>query len=166
MDTVFFVLAFVVIVLGVVAYRRDPTLPLMGVESGFRTLIAILPVLVVSFMLSGLIRILIPDEVIANWFSAGSGLRGIIIASGAGMLTPGGPFVCFPIALMVTKSGAGIGPIVSYIAGWATIGLFRIPFKVSILGLKFAIIRFVCMIFLAPLAGYIAHLLFGKLTLS
>ncbi len=162
MDIVFFTMIFIVAVLFVVAYMRDPSLPLAGIESAFRTLVAILPLLLISFVLSGLIRVLIPDEVIIRWFGTDAGARSFLIASGAGMLTPGGPFVCFPIALMLFKSGAGIGPVVSYVTGWATLGLFRIPLEISIIGLKFAIIRFVIMLFVAPFAGYVAYLVINR----
>jgi uncharacterized membrane protein YraQ (UPF0718 family) len=162
MDIAFFAMIFIVMVLLVVAYMRDPSLPLAGINSAFRTLIAILPLLLVSFVLSGLIRVLIPDEVIIRWFGTDAGVRSLLIASGAGMLTPGGPFVCFPIALMLFKSGAGIGPVVSYVTAWATLGLFRIPLEMSIIGPKFAIIRFVTMLFVAPLAGYVVNLIINK----
>lgn len=160
MDTVFYILLGLVGVLLVVAYRRDSALPLMGIQSGMQTLLSVLPILLVSFVLSGLLRVVIPDELISNLIGGSTNIRAIMIGTAAGMITPGGPFVSLPIALTLINSGAGIGPVVSYVTAWATIGLFRIPFEVSIVGPKFAAIKFVSSILLAPLAGYIAGLVF------
>jgi hypothetical protein len=42
------------------------------------------------------------------------GLRGILLATGAGLLTPSGPFVAIPIAAAMGTSGAATGPLVAY----------------------------------------------------
>lgn len=162
MDTVFVVLLVIVGVLMVIAYRIDTSLPVMGVVSGMKTLLMILPILLVSFILSGMLRVMIPDELISNWIGSATSFRGILIGTAAGIITPGGPFVSLPIALTLLNTGAAIGPVVAYVTAWATIGLFRVPFEIAIVGPKFAVIKFVCSLILAPLAGYIASLVFRQ----
>lgn len=162
MDAVFVVLLVIVGILMIVAYRKDHSLPVLGMISGMKSLLPIIPILLVSFVLSGMLRVLIPEELISNWIGGASNFRGILTGTLAGIITPGGPFVSLPIALTLINTGATIGPVVAYVTAWATIGLFRVPFEIAIIGPKFAAIKFVSSLLLAPIAGYIASLVFKE----
>ena len=88
-----YVLIAVAIVLAVVAYLKDPGLPLLGVKNGVSLLWFVLPRLVPALILAGLMQVLVPQDVVARHFGREAGFRGLIIASAAGVLTPGGPMV-------------------------------------------------------------------------
>ncbi len=166
MDTVFYMLSAVLILLLIIGFRKDSSLPLTGIKSGMQSLVSVFPILIISFALSGMLRVLLPEELIANFFSGQSGLKGILIGTGAGILTPGGPFVCYPIAYTLLKGGAGIGPVVSYVTAWSLLGAFRIPFEVSLIGTKFALVRLSCSLLFAPGAGYLAGLIYQQVKIQ
>ncbi len=68
-------------------------------------------------------------------------MRGIIIGTVAGGLTPGGPYVSLPVVAALLCSGVGMGTMVAFLTGWSMWAVSRLPMEVGILGWKFTIIR-------------------------
>ena len=100
-------------------------------------------------------------ELLAKWVGTESGMRGILLGSVAGGFCPGGPFVNFPVAAGLLKSGAGIGTVVAFITGWSLWAVARLPMEVGLLGWRLTLIRLACTFFFPPIAGLIAHVLFS-----
>jgi uncharacterized membrane protein YraQ (UPF0718 family) len=109
---------------------------------------------------------LLSRETIAKWVGAESGLRGILIGCLAGGLAPGGPYVSLPIVAGLLRAGAGMGTAVAFITGWSLWAVARLPMDVGVLGWKFTLMRLVSVLIFPPLAGLIAHLLFGHADLT
>lgn len=162
MKTAYITMSVIAVSLLIVGYILDISMPIKGLKTGFDFFIKIFPILLLAFTIVGMIQVLIPKELILKWVGEGSGLKGIFIGSAAGVLTPGGPFVCFPIAASIYKSGAGIGTIVAYIAAWGLLSLTRFPFEITFLGMKFVVIRVLATLILPPAAGIIAHTFFQR----
>jgi uncharacterized membrane protein YraQ (UPF0718 family) len=85
------VLAGLTVVLAALAYVKDPGLPLIGARSGLSFLWFILPRLIPALIVAGMIQVLVPQEIVSRHFGHQAGLRALVIATVAGMLTPGGP---------------------------------------------------------------------------
>jgi len=118
----------------------------------------IAPQIVGGMLVGGFISVLIPNDVVARWLGRESGFRGILIASVAGAVTPGGPIVSFPIVLALAGAGADIGALLAYLTAWATIGLNRIiVWEIPFMGFDFALLRFVVSIPLPFIAGYLVR---------
>ena len=162
MKTAYVSMSLIAASLLIIGYFLDSSLPLKGVKHGFGFLYKIIPILLMAFVIVGMIQVLIPKEVILKWVGEGAGLKGIFLGTAAGVLTPGGPFVCFPIAASIYQSGAGVGTIVAYVAAWGLLSLTRFPFEVTFLGVKFVLIRVAATVILPPVAGIIAQTLFSK----
>lgn len=90
-----------------------------------------------------------------------SGLRGILIASGLGALTPGGPYVSFPLVASLYESGAGIGSVVAFVTAWSLWGVTRLPLEIAFLGVRVTLIRIASTLIFPPLAGLIARRFFA-----
>jgi hypothetical protein len=75
---------------------------------------------------SGFIAEMLPQHLIPSWFGSGTGPLGLIIASVAGALTPGGPVVGFAIAAAALKGGAGAPQVIAYTIAWALFALPRV----------------------------------------
>src|SRR5437868_15291065 len=112
------VLAVVAVVLGILAYLRDPGLPLL-VKNSASMLWFIVPRLVPAILIAGLLQVLVPQEVVSRHFGRESGLRALVIASLAGVLTPGGPMVTVPFMVALANSGASMAPLVAYMTSWS-----------------------------------------------
>ncbi len=90
------------------------------------------------------------------------GKRGLILAAAAGAITPGGPASAFPFLLILAGTGADRGILVSYISGWALLGIQRvIVWDIPFMGIEFSMFRLLISIPLPIIAGMLArHLAF------
>ena len=149
------------LVLVLIAYFRGQGEHILGMKSGLVMAVEILPLLVFAFIVAGMIQVVLPNEVVAKWVGVESGMRGILIGTVAGGLTPGGPFVSMPIAAGLLHSGAGVGTMVAFMTGWSLWALSRLPLELGILGWKFTAIRLACTFFFPPIAGLIAQSFFS-----
>jgi len=162
MNVVVGIMLAIAVILLVVAYLQGDNLHFLGLKTGAKMLGQVMPLLIIAFIIAGLIQVLIPKEFIIKWLGKEAGFKGILFGTLAGGLTPGGPFVCFPIIASIYKSGAGIGTVVAYITAWSLVSMARLPYEISLISPKFAAIRLACTFFFPPIAGLIAWLLFSK----
>jgi uncharacterized membrane protein YraQ (UPF0718 family) len=117
--------------------------------------------LLFAFIVAGMIQVLLPQELLSKWIGEESGLRGILIGTLAGGVTPGGPYVSLPIVAGLLKAGAGVGTLVAFLTAWSLWAVARLPMEIGILGWKFTFVRLACTFFFPPIAGYIAQLAFS-----
>ncbi|MGK7344965.1 MAG: permease [Candidatus Nitrospinota bacterium M3_3B_026] len=159
------IMAALAIGLVLFGYARGQGQHVAGLKTGLYMFIDILPLLIFAFMVAGMAQVIIPKEMIAKLVGEESGVKGIFIGSAAGALTPGGPFISFPIAAGLLRAGASVGPIVAFVTGWLILAVTRIPLEVGMIGWKFTIIRLASSFFIPPLAGIIAQSVFaGRFT--
>jgi len=144
------------IILLFIGYFKGEGQHIMGMKSAVNMTVEILPLLAFAFIIAGMVQVLLPQETIAKWVGAESGIRGIVIGSVAGGLCPGGPFVSLPIAAGLLRSGAGLGTMVAFLTGWSIWAVSRLPMEVGVLGWRFTLIRLVSTAFFPILAGIIA----------
>ena len=119
--------------------------------------------LIFAFAIAGFAQALVPRELIAKWLSDESGIRGILIGCLVGAITPGGPYVSFPIVAALYKSGAGIGTLVAFVTAWSLWAVGRLPYEVSLIGAKFTVIRFLSTLIFPPIAGIIARTFLARI---
>jgi uncharacterized protein len=155
-------MAALALAVSIVAFQRDPRLLAQGWRQGGILFVRILPMLIFAFALSGLVQAIVPKETIAQWLGQQSGWKGIWIGCLAGAVTPGGPATSFPLVAGLYHAGAGIGTLVAYITAWSLWALVRLPLEIAFIGPRFAVIRLACTFFMPPIAGFLAHVLFGR----
>jgi uncharacterized membrane protein YraQ (UPF0718 family) len=158
-DGTLLVLSAVVAALAWIAYARGgEDLLRRGLADGGVLLYRYALLIVVSFLAAGLASALVPQQWVAQAFGVESGLRGILLATAVGVVTPAGPFVSIPIAAVMIRSGASAGPVVAFLAGWALLALHRfVAWEVPLLGWRFALLRYATCIALPPIAGLLAR---------
>jgi uncharacterized membrane protein YraQ (UPF0718 family) len=157
-----YVLVAVAIVLAIVAYLKDPGLPMLGVKNGLSLLWFVLPRLVPALILAGLMQVLVPQEVIARYFGRSAGFRGLVIASVAGILTPGGPMVSVPLLVALANSGAAMPSLVAYMTAWSLFGLQRIiAWEAPLMGWRFVSVRVLASLALPLIAGWLVTLFYS-----
>ena len=157
------VLAVVAVVLAIVAYTKDPGLPAIGVKNGLSLLWFVLPRLVPALIVAGLFQVLVPQEVVARHFGRESGLKAIVFASAAGMVTPGGPMVSVPLLVAAANSGAGMPPLVAYMTAWSLFGLQRIiAWEAPLMGWHFVSVRVLATLAFPVLAGWLVATFFSE----
>lgn len=149
------------VILLFMGYSKGQGQHISGMKLALNMTVQILPMLVFAFIIAGMTQILLPQELLSKWVGAESGLRGILIGTVAGGLSPGGPFVSLPIAAGLLRSGASVGTMVAFLTGWSLWAVGRLPMEVGILGWKLTLIRIASTFFFPPIAGLVAQTFFG-----
>jgi uncharacterized membrane protein YraQ (UPF0718 family) len=151
-----FVLAGLALALGIVAYIKDPGLPWLGAKSGFKMLGFILPRLIPALILAGLMQVLVPAEIVQRYLGREAGLRAILLATIAGVFTPGGPMVTVPFMVALAHSGAALPALVAYMTSWSLFGMQRIiAWEAPLMGWKFVVVRVIPSLAFPVVAGWL-----------
>lgn len=129
-----------------------------ALRQGASLLAVVIPLLAGGLLIGGLVQQLVVKDKIAALLGKGAGLRGLIIATAAGALTPGGPLMVFPVVLALRSAGVEIGILVTYIAAWSFRGLVKVlAWELPMMGVDFAIVRVLVCLPLPILAGVFAR---------
>ncbi len=155
------IMGVLAIILVSVGYYKGGGEHVLGLKSAMNMTIQILPLVILAFIVAGMVQTLVSHEFLSKWIGKGSGIRGILIGTVAGSLTPGGPYVSLPIAAGLLRSGASVGTVVAFLTGWSLWAFGRLPIEVGIMGWKFTLIRMVSTFLFPPIAGLIANRLFS-----
>lgn len=122
----------------------------------------LLPRIVLAMFVAGLVEALLPKDKVAYWVGSESGIRGILIATVAGALTPGGPMTSFPFVLALYMAGADRGALVAYLTSWSLLGFQRVMvWELPLMGVDFALLRSFANLPLPIIAGLLARWLPG-----
>ena len=150
------IMAVIAVILYIIAFIKGEGQHITGIKSAFQIILETLPLLIFAFIVAGLVQTLLPKDLISKWVGVESGIRGIIIGTLAGGLTPGGPYVSLPVVAGLIKAGAGAGTMVAFLTSWSLWAVSRLPMEFGILGWKFTLIRLISTFFFPPFAGLIA----------
>ncbi len=156
------VMAVLAIILLYIGYSKGQGQHITGLNIALKLTLQILPLLIFAFIIAGMIQTILPRELISKWIGEESGLRGILIGTLAGGITPGGPFVSLPVAAGFLRAGAGVGTMVAFLTAWSLWAVSRLPMDIGILGWKFTVVRLACTFFFPPIAGLLAQLFFSS----
>jgi uncharacterized membrane protein YraQ (UPF0718 family) len=157
-DTSFLVFAGIAVVAGALCYAKGEGFLLKGVDASVAMTLEVLPRLVAAFLLAGFVEVLMPRDLIRKWIGDKSGLKGVLVASLAGALTPGGPIASFPLIAALYKLGADFGPLVAYLTAWELIAVQRmVVWEIPFMGTRFVMLRVLVSFLLPILAGMIAR---------
>ena len=86
-------------------FKGEATLRQSLVE-GWELLKFILPRVGAAVLIAAFLQLLVPREVVSRLIGDKAGLRSVVIATIAGIFTPGGPLTCFPIVIALFTAGA------------------------------------------------------------
>ena len=156
------VLWAIAVALGLTLFLRDQPMFADSLHFARREFVALLPRIAIGMLGAGFIAEILPKELIPSLLGPESGIPGLLFATVAGALTPGGPVVGFAIAAAALKSGAGAPHIIAYTIAWA---LFAIPrvliFEVASMPARVVWLRVAVSLPLPFLAAWMAMLV-GK----
>ncbi len=117
-----------------------------------------LPRVAVAQVVAGFVWVLMPHDRVSQLVGPDGGRRGLVIATMAGIITPGGPASAFSLLVLIGSVGGDRGILVAYISSWAMLGLQRIlVWDLPLMGVEFSVIRFLVCLPLPILAGLIAR---------
>lgn len=151
-----------VAVLALTAAVRSKTLCREGLWEGSRDFVVLIPRVLIGVVGSGYVAAVMPQELISHWIGPNSGVVGILVATMAGAVTPGGAVVGFSVGAAALKSGAGAPQVIAYSTDWSLYTIQRlINWEIHMMPPRVVWLRAAISIPLPILAG-IGALLLGK----
>lgn len=160
MDTPTFIMMALAVVLFLIACLKGENSHILGLKAGMELLIKVMPRVFFAFIVAGMIQVLLPKAFILKWVGSDSGMKGILVGTIAGALTPGGPFTHFPIIASFYKAGADIAPMIAYLTAWSVLGVHRIIiWEIPLLGNRVTFIRVLVSMFFPVIAGLLTKLI-------
>lgn len=100
----------------------------------FIEMIQIMPMI---FLLTVVIDVLIPKEVIIKHLGEDSGIKGGILALVLGSVSAGPIYAAFPVSKMLLQKGASISNIVVILSAWAVVKVPMLANEAKFLGIEF-----------------------------
>jgi len=147
------------VLMGVICHQwLGPEAFSAAVQQDLELLADMLPRVAAALTVAGMVWVLLPREKFSRLIGKESGLKGLLIATAAGVVTPGGPAAAYPLLAVIGSAGADRGALVAYITSWAILGIQRILiWDVPFMGAEFSLMRFLVCLPLPILAGLIAR---------
>jgi uncharacterized membrane protein YraQ (UPF0718 family) len=153
------VIAALAVSAAVTVYLRDGParfLDILTADLGLFGLV--LPKVLAGCLIGAFVTLLLPRETIVRWVGAESGIAGILVATVAGAIMPGGPFTVYPVAGAFLAAGADAGAACAFVIAWTLIGYTRaIVWELPFFGLDFVTWRVIFSLPLPIIAGLLAR---------
>jgi uncharacterized membrane protein YraQ (UPF0718 family) len=158
-DRSFWIIAILTGASGIACYMlRGPDAFFATFKTDIELVFVITPRLAAALLLAAAIQVLLPREKVARWLGDQAGFRGMLLATAAGMVTPGGPMTSFPVVNALHEAGTGRQALVAYLTSWSTQGFQRIlMWELPLMGFEFASFRFLVSLPLPIVAGVISR---------
>jgi len=129
-----------------------------ALKTDLELILKMMPRVALALTVAGLLWVTLPREHVTALIGSQSGMRGLLIATGAGIVTPGGPSSAFALLAVLGGAGADRGAMIAYIVSWAILGVQRIlVWDVPFMGAEFSFVRFVVCLPLPIVTGLIAR---------
>ena len=153
------VIAALAVTAAVVVFLRDGPARFLAILTDDLSLFGtVLPKVLAGCLIGAFVTLLLPRETIARWVGAESGIAGILLATLAGAIMPGGPFTIYPVAGALLAAGADAGAACAFVISWTLIGYTRaIVWELPFFGLDFVTWRIIFSLPLPILAGLAAR---------
>ncbi len=152
-------IAVVVIGAAIAIYWRDGRARFLEILTGDVLLfVDILPKVLAACLIACFVAVLMPRETVVRWVGAESGITGLLIATIAGVICPGGPITIFPIASAFIAIGADVGATIAFMTSWTLLGYARaLVWELPFFGAEFVIWRSLVALPLPMIAGLLAR---------
>ena len=161
METGFLILLGLTLATVAVALVRDPQLVLRGLQSTGRLLGGVWMELALGFVLAGLLDVLIPSPVLLRWMGGDRLGQGILVGWAAGLVMPGGPYLVFPVAANLLRSGVAPGALIALLTAKTLLSPIRmLTYEAPLLGWPVTLARLLPGVFLPPALGWLGQWLY------
>lgn len=153
------VIATLAISAGITVYLRDGQERFLSIFMEDLGLFGLmLPKVLAGCLIGAFVTLLLPRETIVRWVGRDSGIGGILVATVAGAIMPGGPFTIYPVAGAFLAAGADAGAACAFVIAWTLIGYTRaIVWELPFFGLDFVTWRVIFSLPLPIIAGLLGR---------
>lgn len=145
----------VAIVAYLVTLIISPEIFMNAIKQNGSFLLEMLQILPPIMIISSLISVWVPNEVIIKGFGNTSGIKGKLFSILIGAFSAGPIYAGFPVAKTLYDKGASVGNVVIILSAWAVVKVPMYLVETSFLGTAFANTRYLLTIPLIILLGYV-----------
>ena len=139
------------------AARQGPTAVMEALLSAGELIGLVIPLVIVAMVMAAYAQALLPREAVERWLGRDAGWRALFIAIAAGAITPGGPFMAFPLVVGLRAVGASVPVCITYLTAWSVLGIQRILiWELPFFGPEFVALRLLVSLPLPFIAGVAA----------
>jgi uncharacterized membrane protein YraQ (UPF0718 family) len=164
LDASLLILAGLTLVVVALAFGKDASLPLKGLQSSARLFGSVWIELALGFILAGMIDVLVPAASISRWLGAGKLHQGVLAGTAAGLVMPGGPYLFFPLAAKLFADGASPGALIAFLSAKTLVSPVRtLTYEAPLMGWPITLARFIPSVLMAPALGYLGQWLYDLL---
>jgi uncharacterized membrane protein YraQ (UPF0718 family) len=133
----------------------------MGVDNAWHLVLRAVPFLSMGILLAGMLTVLFPPAMVGRWMGDDSGMVGLAVGMVVGMLSPGGPYVVYPVAASLLASGAGVAPLSGFLAARNLITANRtFVWEIPFLGVPLTLARIIASLWFPIVAAVLVPLVF------
>ena len=162
LDISLVILLVLVVSIGLFAVVKDRALPLQGLYASGRLFGSVWIELLLGFIIAGLLEVLFSPSAITAWMGTESSTRGILVGWLAGLMIPGGPYLLFPIAAKLWKTGAAPGVLIALITAKSLVSPIRmLTYETPLLGWPLTLARCLPALFVPPSMGILGQWIFN-----
>lgn len=163
-DPTLVILVSLVVLATLLGFVKDSTLPFRGLMASVKLVRGVWVELLLGFVLAGLLEVLLPQPVLSRWLGAERLGQGIVVGWAAGLVIPGGPYLFFPVAANLFRSGAAPGPLIALLTAKTLVSPIRmLTYEAPLLGWPLTLARFIPGVLLPPVMGVLGQWLFTVL---
>lgn len=119
----------------------SPELLFKAADNSVYYLIEMIQILPVVFLLTIIVDVMVPKNVIIKGLGKKSGAKGYLFALLLGSLSAGPIYAAFPICKVLLKKGASVANTVIILSAWAVVKVPMLANEAKFLGIKFMIVR-------------------------
>jgi uncharacterized membrane protein YraQ (UPF0718 family) len=161
MNASLIILLLLFVSIGVFAFAKDRSLPLQGFYASGRLFESVWVELLLGFLIAGFVDVLISPGQITAWLGTETSTRGILVGWMAGLVLAGGPYLLFPLAASLWKTGVPPGALIALITAKTLVSPVRIlTYEAPLLGWRLTIARCVPALLIPPIMGILGQWIF------
>ena len=155
-------LLIAVILIYIVLLIISPELLLIAADNSLYYLIEMIQILPVVFLLTIIIDVMVPKNVIMKGLGKDSGVKGYVFALLLGSLSAGPIYAAFPISKVLLKKGASVPNIVIILSAWAVVKVPMLANEAKFLGVEFMAVRWILTVAAIFIMAFITGLFVKK----
>jgi len=133
----------------------SPDIFMNAIKQNGAFLLEMVEILPPIMVISSLISVWVPNDVIIKGFGNTSGIKGKLLSILIGAFSAGPIYAGFPVAKTLYDKGASVGNVVIILSAWAVVKVPMYLVETSFLGAAFANTRYLLTIPLIIILGYL-----------
>lgn len=125
----------------IVSFQKDKEKTRLALKKSWKSLENILPQLLTMILFISVLLTYLNTGLISRLIGGESGWGGVMLAAVVGSITMIPPFVAFPTASMLLKSGAGYMQIGAFVSTLTMVGIVTMPVEMKYFSKKMTLYR-------------------------